>query len=83
MNNNLTESLQKSFDYWSWVDEDSRIECLPIWKKFLSTNSEIIRNHTIIIDGIKQDTEKYVHQFLESWSKAIEEPDFDSAKRSM
>lgn len=83
MNNILTESLQQSFDYWSWVDEDSRIECLPIWKKILSNNSEIIKNQTMWIDGVKQDTEKYVHQFLESWSKAIEAPDFESAKNSM
>lgn len=83
MNNILTESLQKSFDYWSWVDEDSRIECLPIWKKILNNNSEIIKNQTMWIDGVKQDTEKYVHQFLESWSQAIEAPDFESAKNSM
>lgn len=82
-NDKITESLQKSFDYWSWIDEDSRIECFPIWKKILSTNSEIIKNQTIWIDGVKQDTEKYVHQFLKSWSKAIEEPDFESAKKSM
>ena len=83
MNNYLTDSLQKSFDYWSWVDEDSRIECLLAWKKILNSNSEIIKNQEIWIDGVKHDTEKYVHQFLESWSHAIEEPDFESAKRSM
>ena len=83
MNKKLTESLQKSFDYWSWVDEDSRIECFPIWKKILSDNSDIIKNQVIWADGIKQDTKKYVHQFLESWSKAIEEPNFESAKKSM
>ena len=82
-NKKLTESLQKSFDYWSWVDEDSRIECFPIWKKILNANSEIIKNQAIWADGVKQDTEKYVNNFLESWSKAIEEPDFESARKSM
>ena len=82
-NDKLTKSLQKSFEYWSWVDEDSRIECFPIWKKILSANSEIIKNQAMWTDGVKQDTEKYVHQFLESWSKAIEEPDFEAAKKSI
>ena len=83
MSDSLIETLQKSFDYWSWVDEDSRINCLPVWESILENNSEILKNQTVWIDGVKQNTESYVKEFLESWSHAIEESDFESAKKYM
>jgi hydrogenase maturation factor len=82
-NNNLIDSLQQSFEYWSMIDEDSRINCLLVWKKILKDNSQILKNQTVLINNIKQDTENQVQQFLESWSHAIEESDFEAAKKSM
>jgi hypothetical protein len=82
-NNNLIDSLKQSFEYWSMIDEDSRINCLLIWKKILKDNSQILKNQTVLINNIKHDAENQVQQFLESWAKAIEAPDFEAAKKSI
>lgn len=82
-NNNLIDSLKQSFKYWSGIDEDSRINCLLIWKEILKDKSDFLKNQTVLINNIQQDTENQVQQFLESWSNAIEESDFEAAKNSM
>ena len=82
-NQNLLDSLKKSFEYWSNIDEDSLLNCLLVWKKILRENSEFLKNQTILINNRKQDAEGQVEQFLESWSHAIEEPDFEAAKQSI
>jgi len=80
-NDEIINALKKSFDYWSGVDEDSRIECGLVWKKILKDNSEFLKNQTILINNNTQNTAVQVEQFLESWSHAIEEPDFYAAKK--
>ena len=80
--NNLIDVLKKSYDYWSGVDEDS-LECLFIWKKIIKEKPEFLKNHTLKINDIEQDVEIEIDQFLEAWSHAIEEPDFEAAKNSI
>ena len=78
--NELSDVLKKSFDYWSGIDEDSRIECLLVWKKILNDNSEFLKNQTILINESNLDAKNQIEEFLESWSQAIEAPDLEKAK---
>lgn len=82
-NTDLIDTLKKSFDYWSGVDEDSLLNCLLVWKKILKENSDFLKNQTILINNSRQDTEGQIHQFLEAWSQAIEEPTFEEARKSI
>ena len=77
--NELTEALKKSFEYWSGIDEDSRIECLLVWKKILNDHADFLKNQTIMINNSNLDAKNQVEQFLELWSQAIEETDFEAA----
>ena len=81
--NGLIDSLKKSFEYWSAIDEESKIECLLVWKKILNENSNFLKNQTILINNNKLDAQNQIEQFLESWSKAIEEPMFETAITSI
>ena len=82
-NNDLIISLRNSFEYWSNVDEDARINCFPVWKKIVNENSDLTKNQSIIANDSKMDGEIQVEKFLESWSHAIQEPDFELAKITM
>ena len=79
----LIDALKKSFDYWSDVDEDTLLNCLLVWKKILKEHSEFLKNQTILINNIKQNAEGQIEQFLETWSRAIEKPDFEGAKQAI
>ncbi|MHA7734753.1 hypothetical protein [Nitrosopumilus sp. S6] len=82
-NNDLIVSLRNSFDYWSNIDEDSRINCLLVWKKILNENPDLKNSQSIIANDSKMDGEIQIEKFLESWSHAIQEPNFESAKIAM
>ncbi len=82
-NNDLIDALKKSFEYWSGVDEESLINCLLVWKKILKDNSDLLKNQTILINNSKQNAEIQIQAFLESWSHAIEEPNFEAAKKTI
>ena len=82
-NNELNDVLKKSFEYWSGIDEDSKIECLLVWKKILNDNSDFLKKQIILINNSKLDADNQLEEFLESWSKAIEEPDFEAAITSI
>lgn len=77
------DSLKQSFKYWSVIDEDSAINCFLVWKKILKDNSELLKNQIMMINNKKQNAEEPIMKFLERWSQAIEEPNYDAAKLSM
>ena len=82
-NNDLIVSLRSSFDYWSNVDEDSRINCFLVWKKIVNENPDLKKSQKIIANDSKMNSEIQIEKFLESWSHAIQETDFESAKIAM
>ncbi|MDH5432009.1 MAG: hypothetical protein OEW78_09050 [Nitrosopumilus sp.] len=77
------DSLKQSFKYWSGIDEDSPINCYLVWKKILKGNSELLKNQTMVINNKKQNAEEPIMTFLEHWSQAIEESNYEMAKSAM
>ena len=75
--------MKKSFEYWNRIDDDSPINCILIWKKILKTNPEILKNEIILKNNIKENIEDRIEKFLELWSHAIQQPNFEVAKKSM
>ena len=78
----LVDTLKHSFEFWHKNYINAPLNYLLIWKKALDSNSAISK----IIEKtwgstIKQSTEIQMEQFLECWSQAIRQSNFELAKK--
>ena len=82
--NLLVETMRKSFEFWHKTFEDSPINILLVWKKATESNFEIIKKISEIWkDNKNQNVKIPMMEFLEFWSNATREPDFEKAKKSL
>lgn len=82
-NNDLTDVMKQSFEFWHKNYNDSLINHFLVWKKTLDSNSEIITKIEGWQKNSKENIKIQVQQFFEIWSYAIRKPDFEIAKKTM
>lgn len=80
-NNSLVETMRKSFEFWHKTYDDSPINISLVWKKATDSNFEIMKKIEETLGGNKNQNENIqMTQFLQFWSIAIKESNFEKAK---
>lgn len=82
--NPLVETMRQSFEFWHKTFDESPINILLVWKKATESNFEIMKK---IEEGWRenknQNANTPITRFLQFWSIAIKESDFEKAKMEM
>ena len=83
-NNPLVETMRQSFEFWHKTFEESPINISLVWKKATESNFEIMKK---IEEGWRANTNQNANipitHFLQFWSIAIRESNFEKAKNEM
>jgi len=82
--NPLVETMRESFEFWHKTYGESPINISLVWKKAIESNFEIMEKiEEIWGENKSQKTKIQMVQFLQFWSIATREPNFEKAKMVM
>ena len=79
----LNRTMKESYDFWNKNYNDSLVNYALVWKKAMSSNSEIIQKIKLLKKHSKQNTEIQMDQFLEIWFAVIRQSNFEIAHKSI
>ena len=82
-NNDLSEIMKQSFEFWHKKYNNSPLNYPLVWKKALKSDSEIIKKIELLKKNTNYNTEIIIEEFFEMWSYAIKEHNFEIAKKSI
>ena len=83
-NNYLLENMQKSYDFWHKIYEDSPINIPLIWKKAIDTNFELQSDMQKTWKNNLENVSKIqMQQFLDWWALMIKQPMFRIESRTI
>ena len=83
-NNYLLETMNKSYDFWHKVYEDSPINIPLIWKKALEKNFEIQKEiENAWKNNLENVSKMQMQQFLDWWALMIKQPNFKIESRTI
>lgn len=82
--NPLVGTMRESFEFWHKTYDESPINISLVWKKATESNFEIMEKiEEIWGENKSQNANIQMVQFLEFWSIATREPNFEKAKMVM
>ena len=82
--NPLVETMRQSFEFWHKTYDESPINVSLVWKKATESNFEIVKKIEEMWGKNKnQNANIQMVQFLQFWSIATREPNFEKAKTVM
>ena len=79
----LNRTMKQSYDFWNKNYNDSLVNYALVWKKAMSSNSEIIQKIELLKKHSKKNTEIHMDQFLEIWFTVIRQSNFEIAHKSI
>ncbi len=80
-NNDLSDIMKQSFEFWHENYINSLVNYPLVWKKALESDSEIIKKIEMLKKNSNQNTEIIIEQFFEMWSNAIRKSNFELANK--